>query len=198
MTYQELLELKNTRAQKLKEGADLLKKKDFTAHKALMGEITKMNAEIDAAEVQLAEEGRFDDKDEKLKGIHLDHKKQQEELAKGKAVDVIRSTNEYANAFSKALRSGVTVKRAREVEEFAPLMKALQETGGSPEGADGGFLVPQDFDNMIHQLEKEYLDLSRLARCGAGNPQGTAQDRRDGYRRQRRSAQVCQGLLYRG
>lgn len=113
MTYQELLELKNTRAQKLKEGADLLKKKDFTAHKALMGEITKMNAEIDAAEVQLAEEGRFDDKDEKLKGIHLDHKKQQEELAKGKAVDVIRSTNEYANAFSKALRSGVTVKRAR-------------------------------------------------------------------------------------
>lgn len=162
MTYQELLELKNTRAQKLKEGADLLKKKDFTAHKALMGEITKMNAEIDAAEVQLAEEGRFDDKDEKLKGIHLDHKKQQEELAKGKAVDVIRSTNEYANAFSKALRSGVTVKRARGVEEFAPLMKALQETGGSPEGADGGFLVPQDFDNMIHQLEKEYLDLSQL------------------------------------
>ena len=162
MTYQELLELKNTRAQKLKEGADLLKKKDFTAHKALKGEITKMNAEIDAAEVQLAEEGRFDDKDEKLKGIHLDHKKQQEELAKGKAVDVIRSTNEYANAFSKALRSGVTVKRARGVEEFAPLMKALQETGGSPEGADGGFLVPQDFDNMIHQLEKEYLDLSQL------------------------------------
>lgn len=41
-------------------------------------------------------------------------------------------------------------------------MKALQETGGSPEGADGGFLVPQDFDNMIHQLEKEYLDLSQL------------------------------------
>ena len=162
MTYQELLELKNTRAQKLKEGNALLKKKDLAAHKALMDEINKMNAEIDAAEAQLAEEGRFDDKDEKLKGIHLDHKKQQKELAKGKAVDVIRSTNEYANAFSKALRSGVTVKRARGVEEFAPLMKALQETGGSPEGADGGFLVPKDFDNMIHQLEKEYLDLSQF------------------------------------
>ena len=117
MTYQELLELKNKRAQKVKEGDDLLKKKDFTAHKALMGEIAKMNVEIDAAETQLAEEGRFDDKDEKLKGIHLDRKKQQEELAKGKAVDAIRSTNEYANAFSKALRVGMKVKNAWGVEE---------------------------------------------------------------------------------
>ena len=94
MTYQELLELKNKRALKVKEGDDLLKKKDFTAHKALMGEITKMNAEIDAAEAQLAEEGRFDDKDEKLRGIHMNYQKQQEEKAKGKAVDDIRRSNE--------------------------------------------------------------------------------------------------------
>lgn len=162
MTYQELLELKNKRAQKVKEGDDLLKKKDFTAHKALMGEISKMNAEIDAAETQLAEEGRFDDNDEKLKGLHLNHKRQQEDQARIKAVDTIRSTNEYATAFAKALRVGMKVKKAWGVEEFAPLTKALQETGGSPEGADGGFLVPQDFDNMIHQMEKEYLDLSQF------------------------------------
>ena len=162
MTYQELLELKNKRALKVKEGQDLITQKKFDAHKALLGEVAKMNAEIEAAEAQMAEEGRFDDKDEKLKGLHLNHQKQQEELTKIKAVDAIRSTNEYANAFSKALRSGVTVKRARGVEAFAPLMKALQETGGSPEGSDGGFLVPQDFDNMIHQMEKEYLDLSQF------------------------------------
>ena len=42
-----------------------------------MGEVAKMNAEIDAAEAQLAEEGRFDDKDEKLKGIHMSYQKQQ-------------------------------------------------------------------------------------------------------------------------
>ena len=162
MTYQELLELKNKRAIEVKKGKALLDERDFEAHKTLMGEIAKMNTEIDATEAQLAEEGRFDDKDEKLKGIHLDHKKQQEELAKGKAVDAIRSTNEYANAFSKALRVGMKVKNAWGVEEFAPLTKALQETGGSPEGADGGFLVPQDFDNMIHQMEKEYLDLSQF------------------------------------
>ena len=162
MTYQELLELKNKRALKVKEGDDLLKKKDFAAHKNLMGEVAKMNVEIDAAEAQLAEEGRFDDKDEKLKGIHMSYQKQQEEKAKGKVVDDIRRSNEYANAFAKALRSGVTVKRARGMEGYEPLMKALQETGGDPEGADGGFLVPQDFDNMIHEYEKEYLDLSQL------------------------------------
>lgn len=162
MTYQELLELKNKRAMKLQEGQGFLAKKDLEAHKALMGEVAKMNAEIDATEAQLAEEGRFDDKDEKLKGLHLSHKQQQEEQARIKAVDTIRSTNEYANAFAKALRIGMKVKKAWGVEEFAPLTKALQETGGAPEGADGGFLVPQDFDNMIHQMEKEYLDLSQF------------------------------------
>lgn len=162
MTYQELLELKNKRAMKVKEGKVLLAKKDFETHKTLMSEIAKMNVEIDAAEAQLAEEGRFDDKDEKLKGLHLNYQKQQEEKAKGAAVDTIRRSNEYANAFAKALRTGVTVKRARGVEGFEPLFKALQETGGDPEGSDGGFLVPLDFDNMIHEYEKEYLDLSQF------------------------------------
>lgn len=50
MTYQELLELKSNRAAKLKEGNDLLTKKDFEAHKNLLAEVAKMNAEIDAAE----------------------------------------------------------------------------------------------------------------------------------------------------
>lgn len=162
MTYQELLELKNKRALKVKEGQALITQKNFEAHKALLGEVAKMNAEIEAAEAQLAEEGRFDDKDEKLKGLHLNHQKQQEEKAKGAVVDTIRRSNEYANSFAKALRTGVTVKRARGVEGFEPLFKALQETGGDPEGADGGFLVPLDFDNMIHEYEKEYLDLSQF------------------------------------
>lgn len=162
MTYQELLELKNKRALKVKEGQDLITQKNFEAHKALLGEVAKMNAEIEAAEAQLAEEGRFDDKDEKLKGLHLNHQKRQEEKAKGAVVDTIRRSNEYANAFAKALRTGVTAKRARGVEGFEPLFKALQETGGDPEGSDGGFLVPLDFDNMIHEYEKEYLDLSQF------------------------------------
>ncbi len=162
MTYQELLELKSKRAEKLKEGQDLLAKKDFEAHKALMGEVTKMNAEIDAGESQIAEEGRFGEADEMLKGLHQNFQQRKEEKAKGKAVEAIRGTNEYATAFAKALRNGVKVKQAWGNEEYSILTKALTETGGSPEGSDGGFLVPQDFDNLIHQYEKEYLDLSQF------------------------------------
>jgi len=162
MTYQELLELKAKRAEKLKEGRDLLAKKNFEAHKALMGEVEKMNQEIDAGEAQLAQEGRFSDQDDKLKGLYQDHDARKAEEAKGKVIDDIRKTNEYAEAFTKALRNGVKVKNAWGVEAYAPLTKALTETGGTPEGSDGGFLVPQDFDNMIHEYEKEYLDLSQF------------------------------------
>ena len=70
MNYQELLELKSKRAEKLKEGESLLAKKDFEAHKTLMGEVQKMNEEIDAAESQLAEEGRFAEGDPRMKALH--------------------------------------------------------------------------------------------------------------------------------
>lgn len=162
MNYQEFLELKHKRAEKLAEGQALLAKKDFEAHKALMSEVEKMNGEIDAVEKQLAEEGRFSDGEDRMKALAAEYRARQEDKAKGAAVDTIRRTNEYANAFAKALRSGATVKRSRGVEGYEPLYKALQETGGDPEGADGGFLVPLDFDDKIHQMEKEYLDLSQF------------------------------------
>lgn len=162
MTYQEYLELKAKRADKLKEGKELLAKKNFEAHKALMGEVEKMNQELDAGEAQLAQEGRFSDQDDKLKGLYQDHEAKKAEEAKGKAIDDIRGTSEYAQAFIKALSNGVKVKQAWGVEAYAPLTKALTESGGTPEGSDGGFLVPQDFDNMIHEYEKEYLDLSQF------------------------------------
>lgn len=162
MNYQEFLELKSKRAEKVKEGEALLAKKDFEGHKALMSEVEKMNVEIDAVEKQLAEEGRFSDGDSRMKAMAAEYQAKQEDKAKGAVVDTIRRTNEYANAFVKALRSGATVKRARGVEGYEPLYKALQETGGDPDGADGGFLVPLDFDNMIHEYEKEYLDLAQF------------------------------------
>ena len=161
MNYQELLELKHKRTEKLTEGKGLLEKKDFEGHRALMAEVEKMNTEIDAVEKQLAEEGRFSDTDSRMKALAAEYEAKQKEKAKGGVMDTIRRTNEYANAFAKALRTGATVKRARGVEGYEPLYKALQETGGDPEGADGGFLVPLDFDNMIHEYEKEYLDLSQ-------------------------------------
>lgn len=162
MNYQDFLELKHKRAEKLAEGQGLLEKKDLEGHKALLAEVEKLNAEIDAVEKQLAEEGRFSDGDSRMEALAAQHRAKQEDKAKGAAVDTIRRTNEYANAFAKALRAGATVKRARGVEGYEPLYKALQETGGDPEGADGGFLVPLDFDNLIHAYEKEYVDLAQF------------------------------------
>lgn len=142
---QELLEPKAKRAARLAEGKGLLARKDFEAHKVLMGEIEKMNQEIDAAEAQLAQEAR------------------KAEEAVGRTVDSIRGTPEYARAFTKALLSGVKVKQAWGSEEYAPLTKALTESGGTPEGSDGGFLVPQDFDNTLYINgygdRGEYLEL---------------------------------------
>ena len=83
MTYQELLELKNKRAEKVREGEGLLAKKDFDAHKALMGEVQKMNEEIDAAELQLAEEGRFAEGDPKMKTLHAQQQKKKAEEVHG-------------------------------------------------------------------------------------------------------------------
>lgn len=45
--------IKHARAEKLKEGQALPDKKDLEGHKALMAEISGMNAEIEAAEKQL-------------------------------------------------------------------------------------------------------------------------------------------------
>ena len=110
MTYQELLELKNKRAEKVREGEGLLAKKDFDAHKTLMGEVQKMNEEIDAAELQLAEEGRFAEGDPKMKTLHAQQQKKKAEEETEKSVDAIRSEPEYAKAWAEALRTGMTVK----------------------------------------------------------------------------------------
>ena len=162
MTYQELLELKNKRAEKVKEGEGLLAKKDFEAHKTLMGDVQKMNAEIDAAEAQLAEEGRFAEDDAKMKALHKQKEKEKEEKETERSVDAIRSEPEYAKAWADALRSGMTVKKSLGVEKYNILHKALTVGGGTPAGSDGGFLVPVDFDNAIIRETKDYLDLSTL------------------------------------
>ena len=162
MTYQELLELKNKRTEKLKEGTTLLSKKDLEAHKTLMGEVAKMNEEIDAAEAQLAEEGRFADSDAKLAALAKGAAKKKEDEAKEKSADAIRKEPEYARTWAKALRAGLSVKRSRGVEGYEILHKALTVAGGTTAGEDGGYLVPKDFDDAIIRETKDYVDLSSL------------------------------------
>lgn len=161
--YQTLLELKNKRAQLMEQGKQLITEKKFDEHKQLLeGAVADVNAQIDAVEKQLAEEGRFSDLDGHLKGLHDQLQKQKQEEKTLKTLDEIRGSNEYARAFMKAMATGASVKHSRGNEAFAPLYKALTVSGGDPAGSDGGFLVPVEFDNAIIRASKEYLDLSTL------------------------------------
>ena len=84
----------------------------------------------------------------------------QPEMPKSKK-DMLAS-NEYARAFCYAIRNGVTRKNGRGNEHVKILFDALSEGGGDPVGTDGGFLVPVDIDNTIHELKRELLPLSDL------------------------------------
>ena len=126
MNYQELLELKAKRARKLEEAGELMKKKDFDGHKKFLNEeVAPLNAEIEAAELQLAEEGRFDDGDESMLQKHMEFILEKKDKAAGRVVDDIRGTNEYANTFAKALRQGVKVKQAWGNEDYSILTLSL-------------------------------------------------------------------------
>lgn len=160
MKKEEIYELKNRRAGLLAECGALLAKKDLEGHEAKMAEVDKLNAEIDAAEKQLAEEGRFEDGDGHMKALAAAQSRQKADEQREEVLDELRGSNEYARAFAKAMKTQAKVNRCAGAEDLKPLYKALSESGGTPAGADGGFLAPIDFDNQIQRLEKEYLDLS--------------------------------------
>jgi len=162
MNLQELYELKHTRTGLLAEGRELLEEKDFAGHKSKLAEVDRLNEEIDAGERQLAEEGRFEAGNQDMKNLHKSIMQQNEDDKKQRSLNELRGENEYAQAFAKAMKNQASVKKSVGVEDYKPLYKALSESGGTPVGADGGFLVPIDFDNRILQLEKEYLDLANF------------------------------------
>lgn len=133
--------------------------KDFDAKKLAVESICKT---IDEAEGILAAKGAFEDGDTGMVSLY---EKQQNDAAHKRArteLDAIRGTKEYTKAFQTALMEGVAPAKAAGRQEFAPLLKALTITGGDPTGSDGGYLVPLDFDGMIQQETKEFLDLSQL------------------------------------
>lgn len=162
MTKEQIYELKHKRFQAVEASKAALAAKDMETYAAKMAEVDGFNAEINASEKLLAEEGRFEDDDVQHITLHDAQAAKKADESKDMHIDEVRGSNEYANAFAKALRLQVTVKKGYAVEGLAPLYKALTESGGTPVGADGGFLVPVAFDNMIHLLEKEYVDLSQF------------------------------------
>lgn len=161
--YQQLLEMKAKRAKKLAEGKELLSKKDFDAHKALMGEIEKMNAEIDAAEAQLAQEGRFGGENPEKEKVY--------NPAEGK-------------------REGAEERYAKAVKELASAARAgfptvrKSPTAGSMMNetvpADGGYTVPEDIVTRVVRLresKESLLDLVSHTRVRTKSGRRTIQKR---------------------
>ena len=76
----------------------------------------------------------------------------------------LRSSDTYRDAFFKAFKSGVSPKSIHAgmhpSEPFKVLLDALTETGGTPVGSEGGFLLPVDFDNMIKEMQRLAIDLA--------------------------------------
>ena len=75
--------------------------------------------------------------------------------------DMLRS-NEYARAFAYAIQHGISRKNGRDNERVKILYDALTESGGSPAGTDGGFLVPDDIDHSIREMRRTLDPLAAL------------------------------------
>lgn len=73
--------------------------------------------------------------------------------------EILRS-REYARAFANAIQHGYNRKNARGREDAKILFDALTETGGSPAGSDGGFLVPEDIQQQILEKLRAFQPLS--------------------------------------
>lgn len=73
-----------------------------------------------------------------------------------------RDDKEYKDAFFYAITNGITPKNGKNDEKVAVLYNALSESGGTPVGSDGGFLVPTSFNNRIIECRRQLVALSDL------------------------------------
>lgn len=137
-----IYELKNNRKKLLDEAQAAVDANNTALYDEKMAQIRDLNAEIEKLEALETENERFSDP--RIPG------------------NTAKTTDDdYKNAFMYALTNGITVRRGRNDERCAPLYNALTETGGGVPGEDGGFLVPVDFDNMIHEVRRELVSLAQ-------------------------------------
>lgn len=152
-----LFELKNTRTAQLVAAEKALKDGDSAAYDAAMGEITKLNGEIDKVEKLLGEQGRY--AAPPAPGADPTPPENPEDKSRSDQLKALRSSNEYARAFTKAMRSGA--RPDVYTEACAPLYKALTISGGDPTGSDGGFLIPLDMETRIIEIAQELPNLAQ-------------------------------------
>lgn len=140
-------ELKNERAELLTAAEEALNKQDVDTYNAKMEEVQNLNKQIQALEELEKENNRFSGITN-IQGVT------------GGTID--RDDKEYKDAFYYAITNGVTPKNGRHDEKVAILYNALTESGGTPTGSDGGFLVPISFNNMIIECRRQLVALADL------------------------------------
>lgn len=148
---QQLYDLKAQRAGRLTAARSALENDDMQTYSEELQAAQEMNSMIESIENLLAEEERFG---KETQNKPLDSNKNN--------LNEILASREYTRAFAAAVRAGVTPRTARNGEEYGVLLDALKESGGTPEGSDGGFLVPTDMDTMIREYRRQLVALSNL------------------------------------
>ncbi len=150
----------------------------------IMNQITNLGSQIRAAHTQLAlgvmnmsaqeiekKQGEIADMQARMTALQASYDAlkggQQANLvpaapAEPKSRKEMRASNEYARAFCYAIRNGISPRKDRADERCKILYDAMTEGGGDPAGEDGGFLVPVDIDNTIHELRRELNPLAEL------------------------------------
>ena len=161
MLERKILDLKNQRKIALDNAQTHLDSKDMDKYNAAMKEVGGFNAEIEACENLLNEQKRHPAPQKMNIPSNGGNKDDNDDITLSK-VDKARSGKEYFNAFVKAIAHGADVKKDAFRDDYAPLFNALTIGGGTPEGSEGGFLVPIDVDNTIKQFERQFFDLSSL------------------------------------
>ena len=81
---------------------------------------------------------------------------------KGGRVVAMRKSNEYAQAFAYAIRNRVNPANPCSDPSLNVLYDVLTESGGSPAGSDGGFLVPEDVQTQINERLRQLNPLRDL------------------------------------
>lgn len=151
---QKILDLKAKKKTHLDAAAAANDKGDITAYDAAMQDVANVQAEIDREQAIV----------DAMVDAAPTATPTPAPATAAAPVDSIRASNEYANAFAWALRNGVTPGNAREVsdERKGILLDALTEIGGEPEGANGGFLVPEDVETRIRELRRAFNPMADL------------------------------------
>ncbi|MGW8114043.1 phage major capsid protein [Caproicibacterium sp. NSD3] len=159
--YDAAVEASTTKAAKAVEIQKLFDAGDTEKGLAMKTDLDTLTKKAkDAEEMYLSMRDAAQGEDPAKKFVPADDR---EKANKAKSSDILKS-NEYTTAFFKAFASSMTpkdFKKSGVPEGMDVLMKALTETGGTPAGADGGFLLPTEFNNMIIERKRQLLDLSQ-------------------------------------